>query len=136
MRRFLSSVITAAVVLTPLALLAEPASAAKAGQLCKAADVGKSQDGLKCAKDGTRFRWEAGGATTRAPTTKAAATTKKSSPAKSSSTTKKSTASAGGGTAVNGRFCAAAEKGRRATDAKGQKLTCKADSSGKNRWQA
>lgn len=135
MHRFLSSVLTAAAVFTPLALFAEPASAAKAGQLCKAADVGKSEDGLKCTKDGTRFRWEAGGAATKAPATKAAATTKKSSAAKSSATTKKSTASAGSGTAVNGRFCAAADKGRKATDANGRKLTCKADGNGKNRWQ-
>lgn len=137
MRRSFTSLLIAVTVLSPVAFAASPASAAKSGQLCKAADVGKSQDGLKCTKDGTRFRWE-GGATTKAPTTKASATTKKSSGTtkKSSGTTKKSsTASAGGGVAVNGRFCAAADKGRKETDSKGRRLTCKADANGKNRWQ-
>jgi hypothetical protein len=132
MRRSFTSLLIAVAVLSPVALVASPASAAKSGQLCKAADEGKSQDGLKCTKDGTRFRWEGGAAATKAPTTKKATGTTK----KSSGTTKKSsTASAGGGVAVNGRFCAAADKGRKETDSKGRRLTCKADANGKNRWQ-
>ena len=128
MRRSFASLLIAVAVLSPLALVAAPASAAKSGQLCKAADVGKSQDGFTCTKDGTRFRWT-GGAT--ATTKKSTATTKKAPV-----TTKKSTtASSGGGVAVNGRFCAAADKGRKETDSKGRKLTCKADANGKNRWQ-
>lgn len=156
MRRTLASLLVAAAALCPIAFVAMPASAAKAGQLCKAADVGKTQDGVKCTKDGTRFRWVGGAAATSAPTTKKptvttkkptvttqAPTTKKSTATtkKSTETTKKSTAttkpaaSSGSGDAVNGRFCAAADKGRKATDAKGRKLTCKADANGKNRWQ-
>jgi hypothetical protein len=142
MRRFLSALVIATAVVTPLAA-AQPASAAKAGQLCKGADEGKKQDGLTCTKDGTRFRWAGGAAAaTKAPTTKkAAATTKKASTTdtKAAATTKKSSgssgASSGGGEAVKGRFCAKADDGRKATDAKGRKLTCKADAAGKNRWQ-
>ncbi len=135
MRRSFTSLLLAVVVLSPVALVATPASAAKSGQLCKAADEGKSQDGLKCTKDGTRFRWEGSATATKAANTtkKSAGTTKKSS--SSSATKKSSTASAGGGVAVNGRFCAAADKGRRETDSKGRRLTCKADANGKNRWQ-
>ena len=159
MRRTLSSLFVAVAVLSPIALVASPANAAKAGQLCKAADEGKTQDGVKCTKDGTRFRWVAGAATTKAPTTKkSTATTKKPTATtkkptettkkptattnkptettkKSTGTTKQPTASTGGGDPVNGRFCATVDKGRRATDAKGRKLTCKADANGKNRWQ-
>ncbi len=145
MRRTLSSLLVAVAVLSPIALVASPANAAKAGQLCKAADEGKTQDGVKCTKDGTRFRWVAGAATTKAPTTKkSTATTKKPTATtnkptettkKSTGTTKQPTASTGGGDPVNGRFCATVDKGRRATDAKGRKLTCKADANGKNRWQ-
>ncbi len=153
MRRFLSAVLVAAAVIAPV-FNAQPASAAKAGQLCKAADVGTKADGLTCTKDGTRYRWAGGAAAaTKAPTTKkAAVTTKKStvttkkstvttkaSSSKATPTTKKSAstsgASAGGGDAVKGRFCAKADDGRKATDAKGRKLTCKADAAGKNRWQ-
>ncbi len=152
MRRTLSSLLVAAVLLSPLAVLAAPANAATAGQLCKAGDEGKTQNGLKCTKDGARFRWEAGAATTKSPTTKkptdttkkstgttkkSTATTKKSTGTtkKSTATTRKPTASSGGGDVVNGRFCAASDKGRRGTDAKGRKLTCKADANGKYRWQ-
>lgn len=140
MRRSFTSLLIVVAVLSPVALVASPASAAKSGQLCKAADVGKSQDGLKCTKDGTRFRWEGGATAPKAAATtkKSTGTTKKSSGTtkKSSGTTKKSsTASAGGGVAVNGRFCAAADKGRKETDSKGRRLTCKADGNGKNRWQ-
>ena len=144
MRRTLSSLLVATAVLCPIALVATPASAAKAGQLCKAADVGKTQDGVKCTKDGTRFRWVEGAATTAAPTTKKSTpttkaptvTTKKSTgTTKKSTVTTKQTASAGSGVVVNGRFCGAVDKGRKATDAKGRKLTCKADANGKNRWQ-
>ena len=142
MRRSFASLLVAVAVLSPLAFVAAPASAAKSGQLCKAADVGKSQDGFTCTKDGTRFRWTGGAtATTKkstATTKKATGTTKKATGTtkKSTATTKKSTtASSGGGVAVNGRFCAAADKGRKETDSKGRKLTCKADANGKNRWQ-
>lgn len=139
MRRLLTIITVVAAFAAPVAL-AQPANAAKAGQLCKAADVGTSQDGLKCTKDGTRFRWAGTAVATKAPTTiKKAAVTTKATSAKSTATTKKTTssagASAGGGDAVKGRFCAKADNGRRATDAKGRKLTCKADAAGKNRWQ-
>lgn len=155
MRRFVATLVTIAAFAAPVVLSAAPASAAKAGQLCKAADEGKTQDGVKCKKDGTRFRWAGGAAaTTKAPTsTKAPATTK--APAKTATTkattstkattntkiagtTKKSSstpATTGGGVAVKGRFCAKADDGRKETDAKGRKLTCKADAAGKNRWQ-
>jgi hypothetical protein len=142
MRRFLSALVIAAAVTAPV-VIAQPASAAKAGQLCKGADVGTKQDGLTCTKDGTRFRWAGGAAAaTKAPTTKKAttkATTKATENTKAAATTKKSStssgASTGGGEAVKGRFCAKADDGRKATDAKGRKLTCKADTAGKNRWQ-
>ena len=147
MRRIVATLIAAAAFVAPVALTASPASAAKAGQLCKAADEGKSQDGVTCTKDGTRFRWAGGAATTKAPattkaktaTTKAkTATTKATTNSKATGTTKKSSstaASTGGGDAVKGRFCAKADAGRKATDSKGRKLTCKADAAGKNRWQ-
>ncbi len=144
MRRLLSIITVVTAFAAPVAL-AQPASAAKAGQLCKAADVGTSQDGLKCTKDGTRFRWAATAVATKAPTTikKTTVTTKGTVTTKATgtktATTKKSAstagASTGGGDAVKGRFCAKADNGRRATDAKGRKLTCKADAAGKNRWQ-
>ena len=161
MRRFVATIVTIVAFAAPVVLAATPASAAKAGQLCKAADEGKSLDGVKCTKDGTRFRWTGGPVvTTKAPaTTKTPATTK--APAKTATTkakktakattdtnattntkatgtTKKSSstpASTGGGVAVKGRFCAKADDGRKETDAKGRKLTCKADAAGKNRWQ-
>lgn len=140
MRRLLLLVTFAVACAAPVAF-AQPASAAKSGQLCKAADVGTSQDGLKCTKDGTRFRWAGTAVATKAPTTiKKATVTTKGAVAKPTATTKKSTsssagASTGGGDAVKGRFCAKADSGRRATDTKGRKLTCKADAAGKNRWQ-
>lgn len=154
MRRFVATLLTAAAIVAPLALPASAATAPKAGQLCKAADVGKTKSGVTCTKDGTRYRWAAGKtATTKAPATtkpaktattkavKAATPTttaaKATTNSKATGTTKKPSApaSAGGGNAVKGRFCAKADKGRKATDSKGRKLTCKADAAGKNRWQ-
>lgn len=130
MRRIVSVIIAATAFVAPIALNASPASAAKAGQICKAADEGKTQDGVVCKKDGTRFRWDTAPAT-KAPTSKKASS---SSSGSKSSSSKSSSSGSGSGSAVNGRFCAKADDGKRATDSSGRKLVCKADSKGKNRW--
>ncbi len=118
---------------------ATAAQAEKAGQLCAKAKEGSSAKdaggaSLTCKADGTRFRWVSAGGAAPAPT-KAAPKTVTTKPAAGTKTTKASGASAGGGTAVKGRFCAKADDGRRDTNAKGEKLICKADAKGKNRWQ-
>ena len=141
------AVALASVFASTLVLSSTPASAASAaGQLCASSKVGttdKDASGatITCKKDGTRFRWTAGGAAaaTKAPaTTKAPGTTKKPSTA---ATTTKAGAKAAApapaaatGAPVNGRFCAAADKGKTDKDKNGVTLTCKAGTGGKFRW--
>jgi hypothetical protein len=126
------------------AFVATGASAATAGQLCASSKAGAKDGALTCTKDGSRFRWTAGGAApavTKAPkaakTTKAAAAEKTTKAAKSSSSPspKAPAAPSTPGQPVNGRFCAKADSGKRGTDNKGQSLTCSADKNGKFRWQ-
>ncbi len=131
MSRFRSIALATGLVLAAsLTVTAPSASAATAGQLCSSAKVGTKDGNLTCTKDGSRYRWAASGAS--APATQAAKTTKASS-SKSSSKSSPTPASAPG-QPTNGRFCAKAESGKRGTDNKGQKLTCKADKNGRFRW--
>ena len=127
---------------------ASAANAEKSGQLCAKAKVGttaKDASGAKltCTVDGARSRW-VGGASTPAATklAPAAAKTKTTkapaaatpAAAKTAKTTKPSSGSTGAaGSAVKGRFCAKADDGKRDSNAKGEKLVCRADASGKNR---
>ena len=118
---------------------ASAANAEKSGQICAKAKIGtkaKDPDGatLTCTADGARSRWVGGSApaaTKAAPATPAKAKTAKAPPA-----AKKAASSGVAGSAVKGRFCAKADDGKRDTNAKGDKLVCRADAAGKNRWQA
>jgi hypothetical protein len=127
---------------------ASAAHAEKSGQICAKAKVGttaKDPSGatLTCTADGARSRWVGGSAapaaTKAAPTTPAKTkTTKAPSAAATPTATRKSASGAStgaAGSAVKGRFCAKADDGKRDTNAKGEKLVCKADAAGKNRWQ-
>jgi hypothetical protein len=127
---------------------ASAANAEKSGQICAKAKVGttaKDPSGatLTCTADGARSRWVGGSApapTKAAPaaTTKTKTTTKAAAAATPTATKKAASGASTGaaGSAVKGRFCAKADDGKRDTNAKGEKLVCKADASGKNRWQA
>jgi hypothetical protein len=123
---------------------ASAAHAEKSGQICAKAKVGttaKDPSGatLTCTADGARSRWVGGSApapTKAAPATPKTKTTK--APAAAATPTKKATSggsTGAAGSAVKGRFCAKADDGKRDTNAKGEKLVCKADAAGKNRWQ-
>ncbi len=140
----------AVAVCAPFAF-ASAANAEKSGQICAKAKVGttaKDPSGatLTCTTDGARSRWVGGSApaaTKAAPATPAKTKTTKAPAAAAAASkptaTKKvaSGASTGAaGSAVKGRFCAKADDGKRDTNAKGDKLVCKADAAGKNRWQA
>jgi hypothetical protein len=89
---------------------------------------------LTCTADGARSRWVGGSAP--AATKAAPATPAKTKTAKTPAATKKAASSGVAGSAVKGRFCAKADDGKRDTNAKGDKLVCRADAAGKNRWQA
>jgi hypothetical protein len=124
---------------------ASAANAEKSGQICAKAKVGttaKDPSGatLTCIADGARSRWVGGSvpaATKAAPVTPAKTkTTKAPAAAAATPTATKKAASGAAGSAVKGRFCAKADDGKRDTNAKGDKLVCKADAAGKNRWQA
>jgi hypothetical protein len=123
---------------------ASAAHAEKSGQICAKAKVGttaKDPSGatLTCTADGARSRWVGGAAapaaTKAAPATPKTKTTK--APAAAAATKKAASGASTGaaGSAVKGRFCAKADDGKRDTNAKGEKLVCKADAAGKNRWQ-
>ena len=96
----------------------------------------KDPDGatLTCTADGARSRWVGGSAP--AATKAAPATPAKAKTAKAPAAAKKAASSGVAGSAVKGRFCAKADDGKRDTNAKGDKLVCRADAAGKNRWQA
>jgi hypothetical protein len=128
---------------------ASTANAEKSGQICAKAKVGstaKDPSGatLTCTADGARSRWVGGSApaaTKAAPVTPAKTKTTKAPAAGAAAptATKKKAASGStgvAGSAVKGRFCAKADDGKRDTNAKGDKLVCRADAAGKNRWQA
>jgi hypothetical protein len=142
MSRFRSiAVATVLAIGAGTAFFTTDASAATAGQLCASSKAGTKDGALTCTKDGSRFRWTAGGAApaaTKAPkTTKAAKAEKTTKAAKSSSSPspKAPAAPSTPGQPVNGRFCAKADGGKKGTDNKGQSLTCSADKNGKYRWQ-
>jgi hypothetical protein len=127
---------------------ASAANAEKSGQICAKAKVGttaKDPSGatLTCTADGARSRWVGGSApaaTKAAPVTPAKTKTTKAPAAAAATPTATKKAASGAstgaaGSAVKGRFCAKADDGKRDTNAKGEKLVCKADAAGKNRWQ-
>jgi hypothetical protein len=125
---------------------ASAAHAEKSGQICAKAKVGttaKDPSGatLTCTADGARSRWVGGSAapaaTKAAPATPKTKTTKAPAAATPTATKKAASGASTGaaGSAVKGRFCAKADDGKRDTNAKGEKLVCKADAAGKNRWQ-
>ena len=119
--------------------LASAANAEKSGQICAKSKVGttaKDPAGatLTCTADGARSRW-VGGSAPAAPKA-APATPAKTKTAKTPAATKKAASSGVAGSGVKGRFCAKADDGKRDTNAKGDKLVCRADAAGKNRWQA
>ena len=132
-----------------------PAHAAtpRKGQLCAAADVGKtakdtSGTSLTCAVDsGGKNRWGVGASaiatvastkanTTKATTSKATTATTKSSTATTKTKTTKASGSAAIGVLVKGRFCKVADDGLTGADKNGVRLVCKVDAGGKHRWQA
>ena len=137
----------AAVVLAVAApfAMASAANAEKSGQICAKAKVGttaKDPSGatLTCTADGARSRWVGGSAPAATKAAAAAKPKTTKAPAAAAATptaTKKAAAASKGaaGSAVKGRFCAKADDGKRDTNAKGDKLVCKADAAGKNRWQ-
>ncbi len=120
-------------------VFASVANAEKSGQICPKTKVGtKAKDPsgatLTCTVDGARSRWVGGSApaaTKAAPATPAKAKAK----APAAAATKKAASTGAAGSAVKGRFCAKADDGKRDTNAKGDRLVCRADAAGKNRWQ-
>ncbi len=135
----------AVAIVAPFAFVSA-ANAEKSGQICAKAKVGttaKDPAGatLTCTVEGSRSRWVGGSApaaTKAAPATPAKTKTAKAPSATATPTTAKKAAgkSTGvAGSAVKGRFCAKADDGKRDTNAKGDKLVCRADAAGKNRWQ-